>query len=75
MSDPTTPDPERRDPIFLGDGVYAAHDGIQVWLRTDNADWYQPNPRGVADIALEPTVLAALFAYAIRVGYFKPRKT
>lgn len=69
MTDPTLPDSERRDPTYLGDGVYAAHDGCQIWLRTDNADWYHPNPRGVADIALEPDVLVALVRYAKRVGF------
>ena len=33
MSDPTLPDSDRRDAEYLGDGVYAAHDGVQVWIR------------------------------------------
>src|SRR5579859_7555045 len=38
--------------VYLGDGVYAYHDGYQVWLATDgNA------------IALEPGVMQALMDY------------
>lgn len=38
---------------YLGDGVYAAHDGYQVWVATSDSN----------RIALEPSVLAALLAY------------
>lgn len=48
--------PYERD--YLGDGVYAGHDGFQVWLATLQG----------SRIALEPTVLAALNRYAKRVG-------
>ena len=45
---------------YLGDGVTASYDGWQVWLE-GNAD-YRDNR-----IALEPKVLAELFAYWGRV--------
>ena len=40
---------------YLGDGVYASHDGYQIWLRTGDGN----NQR----IALEPSVFASLVAY------------
>jgi hypothetical protein len=40
---------------YLGDAVFASFDGYQVWLRTSDGNNNQ--------IALEPPVLAALFAY------------
>ena len=42
---------------YLGDGVYASHDGYQIWLSLDGQD---PGIR----IALEPAVLDALNRYA-----------
>ena len=67
MSDPALPDNDRRDPTYLGDGVYAAHDGNSIWLRANNADWYGLAMYG--DIALEPGVLLGLIEYAERMGY------
>ena len=49
------------DPIYLGDAVYASHDGYQVWLSLNSHD---AEPL----IALEPNVLKALIQYAQRVG-------
>lgn len=49
------------DPVYLGDGVYATHDGFHVWLRV-NAHTAQPV------VALEPSVLLALLAYAKEKG-------
>ena len=46
-----------QDKRYLGDAVYATHDGYHIWISTEN---------GVAvtnSIALEPTVLAALDEY------------
>lgn len=48
-----------RDPIYLGDSVYAAHDGYGVWLVTWNG--YSDDPRNV--IGMEPKVLKALSEY------------
>lgn len=48
---------ELRDPTYLGDGVYAGHDGYQVWVHTQQGHC----------IALEPGVLAALLAYDKRI--------
>lgn len=48
----------KQDLAYLGDGVYAGHDGYQVWLTVGshmNAEL----------IALEPDVLKALVTYAI----------
>lgn len=45
-----------RDPEYIGDGVYASHDGHNIWLKTkrDGRDH---------SIALEPEVLDALANY------------
>lgn len=48
-----------RDMDYLGDGVYAGHDGYQVWLTVDS----HLNDELVA---LDPDVLRALVAYAVR---------
>lgn len=48
---------EAKTAEYLGDSVYATHDGYQVWLRTFNGI------RVVDAIALEPTVLAELESY------------
>jgi hypothetical protein len=66
MARSLTDGPDRRDPTYLGDGVYAAHDGCQIWLRANNADWERPTD--MTDIALEPPVLMALVSYAKRIG-------
>lgn len=42
-----------QDQIYLGDGVYAHHDGYQIWLTTQEG----------MEIALEPEVLCALDQY------------
>ena len=44
----------------LGDGVYAAFDGFQIWLMTQPADGWQL-------IALQPSSIAAIVAYADKV--------
>jgi hypothetical protein len=53
------------EPEYLGDGVYAGHDGYQIWLAA--------NDQRNQVIALEPEVLVALIAYAERVGMLPPR--
>lgn len=53
--------PELRDIQYLGDGVYAGHDGFQVWVYTDRLE-------GRHYIALEPMVLAALVGYNRNIG-------
>lgn len=48
---------EARTAEYLGDSVYATHDGCQIWLRTFN---------GISvsnSIALEPEVVAELESY------------
>lgn len=50
------------DKTYLGDGVYADHDGYQVWIWIEDYD--SVNER----IALEPRVLETLFGYALSVG-------
>lgn len=49
-----------RNETYIGDGVYASFDGYQVWLRT-------PREGGNHEIALEPSVLAALNAFVERI--------
>ena len=44
------------DETYLGDGVYAGHDGYHVWLWTQRED-------GVHRIALEPAVFDELEIY------------
>lgn len=44
---------------YLGDGVYASHDGYQIWLAVGN---HQNKV-----VALEPTVMAALVRYSQRI--------
>lgn len=52
--------PDTKDE-YLGDGVYASHDGYQLWLDLRAQD---PNIR----IALEPAVWKALLRYASQIG-------
>ena len=49
------------DATYIGDGVYAAHDGYQVWLITQHYD--EP----AIAIALPPRELAVLMNYWARV--------
>ena len=52
---------EIRDKIYLGDAVYAGHDGYHIWIWTSD---------GVTDdkpIALEPPVLDSLAAYRAKL--------
>ena len=55
---------KREGEVYLGDAVYASHDGYQVWLRTGDGN----NQR----IALEPAVFDALVEYAKRIGMAVP---
>lgn len=57
---------ELRDKQYLGDGVYAGHDGYQLWLYTDNG--YGPTNK----IALEPNVLKNMNEYWQRITQFQP---
>lgn len=52
-----------RDQVYLGDGVYAGHDGYHVvlWL-------YGESAFSESAIALEPTVLEGLVRYHGRVA-------
>jgi hypothetical protein len=52
------PTSDLHEPTYLGDGVYAGHDGYQIWLKTQE---------GMA-IALEDKVVMALTIYAVRIG-------
>ena len=46
---------------YLGDAVYASHDGFNIWLHTGDGN----NQR----IALEPAVYRALVEYAKSIGF------
>ena len=50
-----------QQPQHLGDGVYASHDGYQVWLTTGH---HLNNPL----VALEAEVIMNLVLYAKRIG-------
>lgn len=54
---------ERR---YIGDGVYAYHDGYQIWIETPRED-------GMHRIALEPAVFDALVKF--RDDCFKKENT
>ena len=51
---------EGRDKEYLGDGLYACHDGYNIWLSTER------DGREHA-VALEPEVIAALNDYVARL--------
>ena len=53
--------PNEFDHTYLGDGVYASHDGYQVWLRTE------VDTDRVYAIALDPSVMSALQSYWKRI--------
>ena len=48
-----------RNPTYLGDGVYAEHDGFGIWLRANHHEHSQASDK----IYLEPEVLAALIRF------------
>ena len=53
----------RVDERYIGDGVYASHDSLQIWLRTgDGTD---------QRIALDPSTYHALVEYAKHIGLDK----
>lgn len=49
---------------YLGDGVYASFDGLQVWLDLRGED-------DTTAIGLDPLVIAELVEYAHRIGALK----
>lgn len=51
-----------QDKVYLGDGVYAQHDGYQIWISVEGGD------EAPSLIALEPTVLTALVNYGKKLG-------
>ena len=48
---------DRDKETYLGDGLYASFDGFSIWLRA-------PRENGDHLVALEPSVYAALTAFA-----------
>ena len=48
-----------KDQTYLGDGVYASHDGYQIWLAVNHHENIV--------VALEPAVLARLLDYVKRL--------
>lgn len=62
MAEDVSPKPPGPD-VYLGDGVYASFDGYQIWLAANHHE--------NKVVALEPSVFAALMAYAHRVWKFK----
>lgn len=61
MAEDVSPKPPV-EPTYLGDAVYARFDGFHVWI------WTSDGIRNSPEIALEPSVLAALNDYAKRCG-------
>jgi hypothetical protein len=57
--------PQFQQPDYLGDGVYAGHDGFQIWLHAN--DHRNPTDR----IALDYRVYKSLKLYADRLGWNK----
>lgn len=53
----------KREPEYLGDGVYASFDGYHIWLRTGAHE----GPHVTNEIALEPSVYAALMHFHERL--------
>lgn len=58
--------PNFNEPTYLGDGVYAGHDGYHIWLHAN--DHVNPTDR----IALERAVYLSLKRYAQRLGWDTP---
>lgn len=54
-------DPSRQEPEYLGDGVYAFHDGAQIWLTVGDH-------RNAGLVAVDGDVLTGLVGYARRIG-------
>lgn len=62
MTVDVSPKPERPEPSYLGDGVYATFDGYQIWLSTVPGG-------GNSRIAIEPAVYHALREYGRRLRF------
>ena len=45
------------DKRYIGDGLYASHDGCQFWLEASNGEWVSDR------VALEPNTMAGLDDY------------
>jgi len=56
-----------KDEEYLGDGVYASHDGYQIWLAANHHE--------NKVIALEPAVLARLMDYVKSLKQKKEKTT
>lgn len=54
--------PFRQGAVHIGDGVYASHDGYQIWLQV------QREEGRVESVALEPGTFRELVQYALRLG-------
>ena len=53
------------DEQYIGDGVYASHDTLQIWLHTDRLD-------GRQSIALDHATYNALVRYARGINFKDP---
>lgn len=51
------PEDHRQQQTYLGDGIYASHDGYHVWLCTLEGQ----------RLALDPDVITALVNYNLRI--------
>lgn len=57
------PSNELKAKRYLGDGVYAGWDGLNIVLWLESESFFGPN-----HIALEPDVMTALFRYQAALG-------
>lgn len=57
-----SPKPDRNQPEYMGDGVYAVFDGYQIWLTTQQG----------MRIALDSGTYDAVRAYGAKIWELKP---
>jgi hypothetical protein len=50
-----------KERVYLGDGLYAQHDGWQIWLMCERDN-------GENAVALEPEVLQAFDSYRMKIN-------
>jgi hypothetical protein len=53
-------DDRAQDQTYLGDGVYASHDGYQIWLAVNHHE--------NVVVALDANVVQCLIRYATKLG-------
>lgn len=65
LRDPDHPIPTGNvQPVHLGDGAYASHDSMYVWVSADRGGQFHA-------VALDVAALSALVEYAKRMGLLR----